>query len=272
MDRKTTWLVALAVALSLGVLSWVATNPRVDIFQRSVPMRVGDVRHMKLPDFNQIQDTFDRKIAFFEFIKRLIYVENTSIRQRRAKVKEAIGDLQQGLALSESVAHDIQNWLDKYGVEDAISDVRTLNRLLKRMDVIPASLAMAQAANESAWGTSRFAREGNNLFGQWCFRAGCGIAPAERPPGATHEVRVFAFPFDSVAAYVHNLNTHRTYAKLRNLRLALRESGKPVTGLALVDGLHGYSQEGTRYVRWITQIIVKNNLTPADRHLGTAGY
>ena len=143
-----------------------------------------------------------------------------------------------------------------------------MKRLLKRMDVIPPSLAMAQAANESAWGTSRFAREGNNLFGQWCFRRNCGIAPAQRVEGATHEVRVFKKPYNSVVAYVHNLNTHRRYARLRNLRLAVRESGQPLNGLHLVEGLLGYSQEGPKYVEWIRQIITTNDLTVADRQLG----
>ena len=269
MDRKSVWLVAWALAISLGVLSWIAPQTWQTLSrQPQKSLRLKDARHVPLPDFTAIASTADRKNAFFEFVKRLVIAENAAIRAKRATVKEGLLSLEAGEPLSEALAHKIQDWLDAYQVDDPVSEAASLKRLLKRMDVIPPSLAMAQAANESAWGTSRFAREGNNLFGQWCFRRNCGIAPAQRAEGATHEVRVFKKPYHSVVAYVHNLNTHRRYARLRNLRLAVRESGQPLNGLHLVEGLLGYSQEGPKYVEWIRQIITTNDLTVADRQLG----
>ena len=268
VDRKSVWLVALALAFSFGVLSWVATEAWKPGARSLGSAQRVDARRAPLPDFASLADTTDRKIAFFEFVKRLINAENAAILAKRATVREGLLLLRNGEPLTDQLAHTIQAWLDAYNVEDSVTEVATLQRLLKRMDVIPPSLAMAQAANESAWGTSRFAREGNNLFGQWCFRLGCGIAPALRPEGETYEVRVFKKPYQSVVSYVHNLNTHRTYARLRNLRLAARDAGQPLTGLRLIDGLRGYSQEGPKYVEWIRQIIITNNLTLADQHLG----
>lgn len=268
MDKKSVWLVALALAFSFGVLIWMAAETQMQGTRPVQTVSGAKASNAPLPDFAAIENGVDRKTAFFEFVQRLINAENATILAKRAKVREGLLLLTNGEPLTDRLAREIQVWLDAYNVEDAVSEVSSLKRLLKRMDVIPPSLAMAQAANESAWGTSRFAREGNNLYGQWCFRLNCGIAPALRPEGETYEVRVFKRPYQSVVAYVHNLNTHRTYASLRELRLAAREAGQPLDGLRLVEGLSGYSQEGQNYVEWIRQIITTNNLTVADRKLG----
>ena len=119
---------------------------------------------------------------------------------------------------------------------------------------------MAQAANESAWGLSRFAQKGNNLFGQWCFKKGCGIVPGQRNAGANHEVRKFASINDSVASYMHNLNTGRAYKDLRKLRATLRSTNAAVDGHTLAKGLIKYSSRGKAYVKEI-QSMIKTNMT-----------
>ncbi|WP_172408431.1 glucosaminidase domain-containing protein [Marinobacter sp. es.048] len=128
----------------------------------------------------------------------------------------------------------------------------------------PPSLALAQAANESAWGTSGFAREGNNFFGQWCFEKGCGLVPGERPAGRDYEVEVFASAEESLHAYMRNLNRHDAYSKLRSIREDLRNKGETVTGEALAQGLGDYSAQGDEHVSLVLTLISNNNLTRYD--------
>ena len=132
--------------------------------------------------------------------------------------------------------------------------------LRKRLDVVPPSLILARAANESAWGTSRFATKGNNLFGQWCFSKGCGLVPRGRAEGASHEVAKFSSPYRSVRAYIQNLNRHPTYQLLRDVRLEDRRENAPLSGLELAEGLRGYSERGEEYIEEIRAMIHYNNL------------
>ena len=133
----------------------------------------------------------------------------------------------------------------------------SIQELLLRVDEIPTSLVLAQAANESAWGTSRFAQDGHNYFGQWCFKQGCGITPSNRAPGATHEVKRFNTPMDSVHAYFININTHRAYKTLREIRASAE---KPVSGVLLADGLLNYSERKQAYIDELKSMIISNNL------------
>ena len=137
--------------------------------------------------------------------------------------------------------------------------------LLRRVDVVPPSLALAQAANESAWGTSRFARDGNNYFGQWCFEQGCGLVPKRRDEGRAHEVATFSSPVESVERYMANLNTHDAYRPLRERREQLRESEAPITGIQLAAGLEKYSERGEEYIAELRSMIRFNNLGAYDK-------
>jgi len=141
-----------------------------------------------------------------------------------------------------------------------------LFELLKRVDNIPAPLALAQAANESAWGTSRFALEGNNIFGQWCFDEGCGIVPSRRRANASHEVRAFESLDAAVAAYFLNLNTHDRYQGFRDMRFQMRNQRGDLDPLVLVFGLVGYSERGDKYVDEIQTMIQQNDLI--DKYSG----
>jgi len=127
--------------------------------------------------------------------------------------------------------------------------------LLKRVDILPPNLILAQAINESNWGQSRFALQGNNYFGIWCFRKGCGLVPGARPKGQTYEVRRFANAEESIAAYYRNINTHDQYQDLRDQRYKMRELGKPLNALTLAEGLEGYSTRKKAYVRSIQSLI-----------------
>jgi Bax protein len=129
---------------------------------------------------------------------------------------------------------------------------------LARVDTVPLSLVLAQAANESSWGQSRFAQEGNNLFGEWCFREGCGIVPEQRSAGKSHEVAAFDSVNASVRSYLHNLNTGRAYAALRKLRQQARAAGEAPKAMVLASGLARYSERGLAYVHEIKAMIRSN--------------
>ena len=139
-----------------------------------------------------------------------------------------------------------------------------LNGLLKRVDIMPTSMALAQAAEESGWGTSRFSREGNAIFGEWTFSGSEGLVPLDRDAGKTHKVRAFRSLLDSVRSYARNLNTHRAYRKLRTLRQRLRRDGTPIRGRRLVETLTSYSERGMDYVKDLRAIMSVNKLDGLD--------
>ena len=133
------------------------------------------------------------------------------------------------------------------------------------MDVIPVSLVLAQAATESGWGTSRFAVQGNNLFGQWCYREGCGIVPKQRAGDASHEVRAFPTIEGSVNAYFANINSHHLYQNFRQIRAEMRQQQMTLDSTALAAGLKRYSERGMNYVEDILKIISQNSLVQRDQ-------
>ena len=127
------------------------------------------------------------------------------------------------------------------------------------MDIIPVSVALAQAAKESGWGTSRFALEGNAIFGQWTW-SGSGIAPLMRDKSKSHKILRFPILRASVKAYQNNLNTHKSYIKFREKRRSLREKNKKISGLELTKTLSNYAETGNEYIKILEQIIVQNRL------------
>jgi len=196
------------------------------------------------------------KARFFASLRPIVQAENARI----AKIRQRILRLHARRAwLSRADIHWLGEIARTYRMNTFTptqdQDWRTL---LRRVDEIPLELVLAQAANESAWGTSRFAREGNNYFGQWCYRKGCGIVPKRRAPGAHHEVARFRSVAESVASYMHNLNTLRAYRKLRMLREAARAKGEPLDAEMLAEGLVHYSARGHDYVRTLQAMIRKN--------------
>ena len=134
-----------------------------------------------------------------------------------------------------------------------------VDELIIKMDIIPASIALAQAAKESGWGTSRFALEGNAIFGQWTWN-GQGIAPLNRDKSKNHKILKFPILRASVKAYKNNLNTHKSYIKFRKLRNELRIKNKRIVGLALTKTLENYAQTGSEYTKILEQIIIQNRL------------
>jgi Bax protein len=218
------------------------------LFLASLP---GDIRH--------IRETSARKSLFFKTVLPLVLQVNEEILRDRRRLWNL--HFQTSLGMKTGPADRL--WLmvmaERYGFERV-----SIEALLKRVDIIPPSLALAQAAEESGWGTSRFVREGNAVFGQWTYSNTGSLVPSRRDVDKQHRVRTFNSLLDSVRAYAHNLNTHRAYGKLRQLRNSLRLKGEPVEGLLLVDNIKSYSQRGEKYVKDIRNLIKGNNLHRLD--------
>ncbi len=219
-----------------------------------------------IPDFASIMDVSEKKTSFFDFLSPYIDTVNQQILVQRQRLISLRAKLDNGLTLNRNEMSYLSELRVEYELENEVLNTRNLiNRLLKRADIIPSSLALAQAANESAWGTSRFAREGNNFYGQWCYSEGCGIIPARRLAGARHEVKSFDNVFESVQAYIMNLNTFPNYQKLRDIRQQVRQAGRSIDGISLSEGLDTYSSRGDEYIFELQSMIYSNNLLELDR-------
>lgn len=216
-----------------------------------------------LPDFTGYTDTQDRKAAFFDYLFPRIALANRQVLTQRHKV-EALADKAELSATDEAF---LQELAERLRIEPEIGSPEFFASLDRRLDIIPPSLVLAQAANESAWGTSRFAREGNNLFGQWCFSQGCGLVPQQRGNNARHEVADFETPYQSVRSYITNLNRHPSYQELRAQRAKLRAQDRAPTGHALARGLSAYSERGEDYVDEILKMMRYNDLQRYDKKL-----
>lgn len=220
-----------------------------------------------MSDFAEIKDIPERKAAFIAYLKPTI----NDINQERADEREELTTIVEKMHKGESPGffekYKLENWADRYEVKYQEDDLlATAKALLLHLDQIPLSMVLAQAAMESAWGTSRFAIEGNNLFGQWCFEQGCGIVPGRRSKGANHEVKVFDSVEESIAAYFRNINSHPAYKDLRKRRSILREKEQPLTGYALIDGLQNYSQRGQAYIDELSSVIRYNKLDQLNKN------
>ena len=222
-----------------------------------------------VPDFSAMTDVKRKKQAFFQFINQWVHLENKKIMDDRQRLQQLLTNVD---GLHNEDRQFIRKMAKQYRetVSDKRSDLNSeqlqllLSSLFKKVDVIPASLALAQSANESAWGTSRFAIRAHNYFGQWCFSAGCGLVPKQRSAGKTHEVAKFKHPQQSVISYMRNLNRNNAYQQLRTIRASLRNNKKPISGVALAKGLEKYSERGEAYVEEIQSMIRFNKLSRYD--------
>lgn len=215
-----------------------------------------------IPDFTVYDNVKDKKLAFFEYMLPLVKEQNSLIKDQRERLLEL-----RHLSVSEfSRAQEdlVTKLIKEYRVKSDQLSKEDINQLLLRVDEVPASLALAQAALESAWGTSRFAVQANNLFGQWCYTKGCGLVPLRRDAGSSHEVEKFRTVSDAVSSYLRNINSHRAYAGLRKDRAQLRATGDAVTGYQLAEGLVDYSELREAYVKEIQAVIRINKLAQYD--------
>lgn len=212
-------------------------------------------------DWRSIDRAETRKRMFVKTVLPLIVKANAAIRTDRKRLLEledkADGD-------PANLSDGARYWLNQLAQRYQLDSI-DFAKLKQRVDVVPTSLALAQAANESGWGTSRFARQGNALFGQWTWDANQGIRPKELQAGkGDYAVRRFETLGASVAAYMHNLNTHSAYAPMRKKRASLRSNGQELSGSALAGGLQRYSQRGDAYIKEIRGMISYNDFQRYD--------
>ncbi|MSO84383.1 MAG: hypothetical protein EXR04_00300 [Rhodospirillales bacterium] len=211
------------------------------------------------PDLAEVPETAERKAIFFRAVLPLVLRVNEEILAERKKLL----DIRARLRAHHHIAQPERLWLQAMA-ERHETTPGDLDQLVKRVDVIPPSLALAQAAEESGWGSSRFVREGNALFGQWTTVDDGHQLPLARDEGRTHRVAGFASLLDSTRAYARNLNSHRAYREFRDLRASLRAEGRVPGGFDLAGLLGRYSQRGTAYVNRIRGLIVVNELRDLD--------
>jgi len=210
----------------------------------------------KLPkDLKSLGDTKQKRELFIKIILPLVLSENEKITEDRKKLFKLLN--KNFNTAGERV------WLKRRFKEYKIDD-QDLSKLKMRMDIIPVSLALAQAANETGWGTSRFALEGNALFGQWTYSKK-GISPKKQDPDKTHKILQFQILKASVRAYKNNLNTHNAYREFREARAKLRQDNEQIIGLHLTKYLKNYASIGMKYVVILEDIIVRYSLTDFDK-------
>ena len=242
-----TMLVVIAVVLVIVFMlpkkSIVTSIPSVENAYEPVP---------KFSEYKQVKE---KKKAFFNYLAPAVKAQNDYIKLIRQEIlgyqaKEASGE-----RLSHYQIEELK-WLTKeYRVETNQDKSDMYQELLRKIDIIPSELVLVQAANESAWGTSRFAQKGYNFFGLWCFKKGCGFVPSRRNEDASHEVAKFTDLSSAMYSYMRNLNRHPAYNDMRAIRYQLRSNQKPITANAMAGGLLKYSERGEDYVKELRQMI-----------------
>lgn len=287
--RATLYLFAALLPLALAVwLVRVAPMPGPDVAPRPVAMTtivvpsvevleaifdqqgyawppagpVPTIALAAMPEDIEALEPAARKAAFLRMLLPIVLAENELLRAERRFLEEtfAKGALDAAVEPGRSVAAMAR----RYRVAGDLDDPEMREVLLRRVDELPVALVLAQAANESGWGTSRFAREANNLFGIWTWDSAEGVVPERRRVGQRHRVRVYDDLRDSVHSYLRNLNVGHAYTELRKQRAALRASGRPLDATTLAESLGAYSERGTVYVAEIQRLIAANDLTALD--------
>ncbi len=243
------------VRLSASTIEQLFKDTDYSLSEVRKSKKVKPIRLSLLPnEIKQIENSKKRKNLFIQIILPLILEENNLILIDRKRLFSILNK-------NKNSKKEI-NWLNtkfkQYGVLN--KDIPTLK---VRMDIVPVSLAIAQAAKETGWGTSRFALEGNALFGQWTW-SGDGIKPAGAESDTKHKVMKFKVLKASVRAYQRNLNTHSSYKNFRQLRAQLRDDSEKLDSLLLADKLDNYAETGKEYTKILKQIIIQNSLKDFD--------
>lgn len=203
----------------------------------------------RAPDFEKITDVKERKKAFFDYLLPEVQRQNSEIIELRNSIKSNTISKNKLIALKKY-----------YRFKDDTND----EGLLSSVDIVPASLVLAQAAYESDWGRSRFAKYYHNFFGLWCFKRGCGVVPLRRNKDATHEIARFSSLSKGMAYYMRSINRNSAYDTLRKIRKHKRDTQQPITGVGLAEGLENYAEIGYDYVETVQSIINYNKLEQYD--------
>ncbi|QDF75306.1 glucosaminidase [Shewanella marisflavi] len=254
------------VALAVLAVKLFLIEGKQDDSQEPGTIQKNRSQYSAIPDFQAISDVSQKKQAFFDFLRPAIRHHNAVISDERKFLLQSRQHLQNSQPLSEAEDYRILQLASKYQYSMRSATLNTLDELLKRVDTLPEDLVLIQAANETGWGSSRFAREGMNFFGQWCFKKGCGLVPQSRSEGLSHEVAVFKSVEDSVGSYMRNLNSNAAYSLLRSIRADLRAQNQPVSAEKLVYGLMNYSERQEAYIEELLDMLRHNNQFLVENH------
>lgn len=255
MNHSTLYRIQIALATGLVLLVWQLLpnipGPSIGYQPKDaegIPPKPRGLQASAF-DYSDVSTVTEKKQMFFDILRPLVQAENRRLADLRTRLQ----------SLTQNGRR--QDWvLDvaaRYKVEVPLTG-ENWTELMRRVDTIPLELVLAQAAMESGWGESRFAQQGNNLFGQWCFTKGCGIVPSDRIEGASHEVRRFDSVNDALVSYMHNLNMGHAYGDLRQMRANLRQLRLEPDAPTLAGGLSRYSERGGIYVEEIRQVMRLN--------------
>lgn len=250
---KTNIFYLVAISIALISLLYPFFNPPKPTDKNEAARLHMDDRPM--PVFSTIENVVEKKKAFFAYLLPEINRQNEIIQNDRKFILILKDSDMSKTQLAPLELKKLERLAKQYRVDSADTLESMLQQLERKIDTIPAELVLMQAANESAWGTSRFARQGYNFFGLWCFSKGCGFVPKQRNSGADHEVHKFNNLTLAVRTYLTNLNRHPAYKELRDIRFKLRQSNGEITAEKLVHGLERYSERGQEYIDELLQML-----------------
>ncbi|MDR8523875.1 glucosaminidase domain-containing protein [Shewanella fidelis] len=259
----------IAIGLVIVVLLWLKAVfiPSQEQNEQQLGKAVKNIAVANaVPDFAAIKVVSDKKKAFFDFLRPSIRHQNAIIQDERNFLISIRSQIVSDKKLTEADEFRLQQISEKYQYTLRSLTLANIDTLLVRVDVIPEEMVLIQAANETGWGTSRFAREGLNFFGQWCFRKGCGLVPQSRTEGLSHEVALFKTVEDSVASYMRNLNSNAAYSLLRSIRADLRAQNKTPRAQDLVYGLINYSERQEAYIDELLEMLRHNQRFLVDNN------
>lgn len=219
-------------------------------------------------DLGKVSPARERKALFLQSVLPLVLIANEELRGLRGRIRSLGEKIGRG-----GLSQEDRAWLEWVSRRYMLAGADDLETLLRRVDEVPVSLALAQSIEESGWGTSRFARLGNALFGQRTWStAAMGLVPAARADRQTFRVRSYMSLLGAVRSYMHNLNTHQAYAPLRAARARARAEGQPLDGYTLAGMLLSYSERGAAYVEQLRGLMRVNELVALERaRLSAAG-
>ncbi|GAA0287345.1 glucosaminidase domain-containing protein [Psychrosphaera haliotis] len=255
VSSKATSALAIIIVLLFGAYPFV--SKQTTTFDQEVMTEEEQTvtyANEFLPNFAEYNDVKEKKRAFFSYLQPLVEQVNSEVEQQRDFISNLTA-----IPTAKNEKQRFNKILKRYSLKNDVPFEELKTKVLRRADTLPVALVLMQAANESAWGTSRFALEANNLFGQWCFKKGCGVVPTGRPAGETYEVRMFHHPIASIRSYFNNLNTGHAYVMLRDVREELRAEQEELDPQVLATGLLKYSIRREAYVEEIQTMIRVNN-------------
>lgn len=215
-----------------------------------------------LPDGMNRLPVSDKKSLFFRTLMPLVLAENARLREQREFIERSFSKYGE---LDAEARKELQAIARKYRIDGDLDSGENRSELLSRVDTAPPALVLAQAANESGWGSSRFAVQANNLFGVWTYDRSQGLKPLQRETEAQHYVRVYPSLQQAVRDYLFNLNVGHAYEGLRQQRATMRARNQPLDALTLAGSLERYSERGSEYVSEIRGMIRSNDLDHLER-------